>query len=1096
MFNFFRKTNLKKINRNIHTLKYTNNVEKILSTSCINFIEKIYNNNINDYNNTMKIRDDVNINKKYEFRNDTKNIRNSLWKIEDIPNNLKRRHVEITGPGNNKRMVINAFNSNANGYMLDLEDSMTPTWNNIINSHNNIHLAITKNLTDQKNTDQGIKKYKITNYNPPTFFVRTRGLHMTEHNLKFNNNPVPATIFDISTFLFHNADYLLKNNRGPYLYIPKLESFEDALLINNIIYDCEKVLSLPKGSVKVTCLIETFPAIFQTEEIIYALRDNIVALNCGRWDYLFSMIKSLGNQKVMNYRDELTMDKPFLESYVNQIVNTCHKRGILAIGGMSAFIPTNNKEKNKEILDIIIKDKEMEINRGCDGAWVAHPGLIDPIKELFESKITDNQINFLSEHETDLDNFTNFESSINVTEKELRKNINISLQYISAWLSGNGAVALNNLMEDLATSEISVFQIKQWLNSKHIIENNDDFYDLEKDKLNEIINDEFNNFLKDNQVLYANKHFYEARDVLKEYVFNNHKFLPDVGTKYLNMENNFKSVVWDKDTYHRISGSKGYLSGIELTKHRGNYLNKFLYEDRNSSYKFLGTSNGVSAVNVVAGGNGKVGPYAGGWQTNAMKNRLGMLLPDTLHVSPEEAANCAEEINNHLHRADAVQHIQKLDNPDMRTNSYYDLALLADMEQGWNTPEKTRISVIKAIQNGINVIHIEDQGEKKRCGHLGDKELNIYDDYALILKSANLAAQELLGPEQAEKHWVRFVARTDAYSAKRIVNSNKLYDPDNLEHKFVDWERGPTPDGKYLYLKQGINPETGRIWGLDLSIERCARVVDDGLASHVWMETPDADLHIAKDFLINVNKILVKKGKKAYGLYNHSPSFDWDIKFFAEADELSKLIINKFCSSNIELTINNLKNFIMENGDNIKGDHLFSEENYKKILINCRDYRKGNKNWKLELRYIINQKDNNYPFSNMKKKLKDDLDKGFRPRDFINEIIVDQRLDNFGVMLSSFGFDMHLITLPEFHVTAFNMHKLSQNFANVGINAFVKTTQRKERIKSETDHSFTYYKHQTATGTGVEAAFNNAVGSYDVNTLEDSTEQDDIKTRD
>jgi len=1096
MFNFFKKKSyLKKFSRNIYSFKNSTNVKKILNPSCINFIEKIYDNNIDDYNNVIKKRDYVNINNKYRFRNDTKKIRESLWKIDNIPDNLKIRHVEITGPGNNKRMIINALNSNANGYMLDLEDSMTPSWSNIINGHYNINLAVRKELKDKKMTENGMKVYSIKNYNQPTFFVRTRGLHMTEENLKFNNKSVPATIFDISTFLFNNAEYLLKNNMGPYLYIPKLESYEDALLINNIINDCENELSLPKGSVKVTCLIETFPAIFQTEEIIYALRDNIVALNCGRWDYLYSMIKSLGNQKVMDYRDELSMDKPFLESYVNQIVSTCHKRGILAIGGMSAFIPTNDKEKNKEILRKIYQDKELEIKRGCDGAWVAHPGLIDPIKELFESKMKDNQMHIIKETNYNDESFTNFESSMSVTELELKKNINISLQYISAWLSGNGAVAINNLMEDLATSEISVFQIKQWLNSRHLVQNDEHHYDLNNDKLNELIDNEFNYFLKSNQVMYANKHFYEAREILKEYVFNNHNFLPDVGTKYLNMENNFKSVTWDKDTYNRISGSKGYLSGIELTKHRGNYLNKFLYEDKNPAYKFLGTSNGVSAVNVVAGGNGKVGPYAGGWQTNAMKNRLGMLLPDTLHVSPEEAANCAEEINNHLHRADAVQHIQKLDNPKKMTNSYYDLALLADMEQGWNTPEKTRISVIKAIQNGINVIHIEDQGEKKRCGHLGDKELNIYDDYALILRSANLAAQELLGPEQAEKHWVRFVARTDAYSAKRIVNSNKLYDPDNLEHKFVDWKRGPTPDGKYLYLKQGVNPETGRKWGLDLSIERCARVVDDGLASHVWMETPDADLHVAKDFLVNVNKILSKKGKKANGLYNHSPSFDWDVKFFAEADELSTKIINNFCNSNMELTFDNLKEFIMENGDHVKGDHLFTDENLKKILINCKDHRKGNKNWKLELRYIVNQKDNNYPFANMKKKLKEELDKGFRPREFINEIIVDQRLDNFGIMLSSFGFDMHLITLPEFHVTAFNMHKLSQNFANIGINAFVKTTQREERIKSENDYSFTYYKHQTATGTGVEAAFNNAVGSYDVNTLEDSTEQDDIKTR-
>ena len=257
-----------------------------------------------------------------------------------------------------------------------------------------------------------------------------------------------------------------------------------------------------------------------------------------------------------------------------------------------------------------------------------------------------------------------------------------------------------------------------------------------------------------------------------------------------------------------------------------------------------------------------------------MGNRLNMCLPDTLHVAPEESANCAREINNHLHRADSVQNIQKLDNPDLRTVNYYDMAMLCDLEQGWCTPEKVRIATLLAIQNGINVIHIEDQGEKKRCGHLGDKELNTYDDYALIMRSANLAAQELLGPEQADKKWVRFVARTDALSAKRIHYSAKLLDPSNPEHKFVDFERGPTTDGKYLYLKQGINEETGNSWGLDLSIYRGARVIDEGLATHVWMETPDADLSVAKAHMDGINEILMPKGKRAQSLYNHSPSFD------------------------------------------------------------------------------------------------------------------------------------------------------------------------------------------------------------------------------
>ena len=609
--------------------------------------------------------------------------------------------------------------------------------------------------------------------------------------------------------------------------------------------------------------------------------------------------------------------------------------------------------------------------------------------------------------------------------------------------------------------------------------------------MHELINSEFEKMIKDNQVNYADRYFEKAKDILLSYIFNSFKFLPDVASKYLDSNNKFKSITWDDEQTKPLEGSKGYLFGPELTKHRGEYLNKFLYEENNTAYKFLGTSNGISAVNVVSGGNGVVGPYAGGWQTNAMKNRLNMLLPDTLHVVPEEAAKCAEEINNHLHRADAVQHIQKLENPQMKTNNYYDLALLADLEQGWNTPEKTRIAVIKSIQHGINVIHIEDQGEKKRCGHLGDKELNTYEDYALILRSANLAAQEILGKEQVEKNWVRFVARTDAYSAKRIVNSSNLYNKNNDEYKFIDWERGTSPDGKYLYLKQGVNPETGRRWGLDLSIERCAKVVDQGLASHVWMETPDADLQVAKDFLLNVNKILEKKNKKAYGLYNHSPSFDWDVKFFTDAEGLTNKIKN-LLDSNIEINHESILQCLKKDGELVKGDHLFNDKNINDILLNCKDYRMGKDNWFRSMSYFESNNNKTFEIS----KILDNLDKNnFRPLENITEIIVDQRLDNFGHMLSTFGFNMHLITLPEFHVTAFNMHKLSQNFANDGINAFVRTTQRQERIKSNSDHSFTYYKHQTATGTGVEAAFNKLVGSHDVNTLDDSTEQEDLKIR-
>ena len=714
-------------------------------------------------------------------------------------------------------------------------------------------------------------------------------------------------------------------------------------------------------------------------------------------------------------------------------------------------------------------DKINEIERGCDGAWVAHPGLVKPVKKLFSDKINDNQIEFIPDGKVTQEMLMDVPTVNILKEADLRNNINVCLQYISAWLSGNGAVALNGLMEDLATSEISVFQLKQWYNNNQMIYTG--YKELSgvvnKSLLDIVIDSEFKKIQVDNQVPYADRYYELANKILKEYIYGDFNFLPDVANKYLNIDNGFKGIKWDEETYKRISGSRGYLSGVELTKLRGEYLNKFLYEDNNPAYKFLGTSNGVSAVNVVAGGKGKVGPYAGGWQHNAMGNRLDMCLPDTLHVAPEESANCAKQINNHLHRADSVQHILKLNNPDLKTVDYYNMAMLCDLEQGWCTPEKTRIATLLAIQNGINVIHIEDQGEKKRCGHLGDKELNTYDDYALILRSANLAAQELLGPEQADKKWVRFVARTDALSAKRMHYSAKLLDKNHPEHKFIDWGKGPTPDGKYLYLKQGINEATGNPWGLDLSIYRGARVIDEGLATHVWMETPDADLNMAKAHMDGINNILLPKGKRAQSLYNHSPSFDWDVKFYSEAEKLTNKLIN-WSNKSLNNT-ESVKEAFLRNRDILQGDHLFHKEELENIYnllqnikVNIFEHDSYNKNINVEK---------------------------------INNIIVEGRLKNFGKQLSSFGCNMHLITLPEFHVTAYNMNILSEDFSENGINAFVKGTQRPERIHSENTHTYSYYKHQTATGTGVEAAFSEAVGSYDVNTLSESTEQDDLKKR-
>ena len=278
---------------------------------------------------------------------------------------------------------------------------------------------------------------------------------------------------------------------------------------------------------------------------------------------------------------------------------------------------------------------------------------------------------------------------------------------------------------------------------------------------------------------------------------------------------------------------------------------------------------------------------------------------------------------------------------------------------------------------------------------------------------------------------------------------------------------------------------------MDISIKRASRVVEEGLATHVWMETPDADLHVARDFLIGVNQHLQPCGKKAYGLYNHSPSFDWDLKFFREAEKTTEELLEFLQDS--DTFHKNLDLFFQGHGKNIFADNTISKERLEEITVHVHDYFHGEERWKdirknVEKQYI--------PLSSISRLVKKDLEHAvFEPKSEITKIIVNHRLETFSTQLSSFGYNLHLITLPEFHVTAYHMHQLSQEFAKLGIDAFVKSVQRPERLLAERDSTYTYYKHQTATGTGLEAYFSEIVGSSNVNALQDSTEQDDLKKR-
>lgn len=401
-----------------------------------------------------------------KFPRETITIRESAWVAGKIPNDLLDRRVEITGPVDRK-MIINALNSGAKTFMADLEDSNSPTWKNTIEGQKNLIDANKKtiSLIDAKKN----KTYKL---NPETavLIVRPRGLHLNERHLLINDKEVSGSLVDFGLYVFHNTKTLLEKGTAPYFYLPKLEHYLEARWWNEVFTFAEDYLKVEKGTFKATVLIETITASFQLDEIIYELRDHIVGLNCGRWDYIFSYIKKFRNHQnfVVPNRDQVTMTTPFMDAYSKLVIQRCHKRGISAIGGMAAQIPIKNDENANAIaLENVRKDKEREVKNGHDGTWVAHPALVSIAMSEFDKHmpganqlhITRDDINITEKDLVEIPKGT-------VTEAGIRKNINVGILYTEAWLRGHGAVALYNLMEDAATAEISRTQVWQWLKNE------------------------------------------------------------------------------------------------------------------------------------------------------------------------------------------------------------------------------------------------------------------------------------------------------------------------------------------------------------------------------------------------------------------------------------------------------------------------------------------------------------------------------------------------------------------------------------------------------------------------------------------------------
>ncbi len=397
-----------------------------------------------------------------DFDPATKHIREDDWRVADIPEVLQDRRVEITGPVDRK-MVINALNSGARVFMADFEDSSTPTWSNMVEGQLNLRDAVAGSI--EFTSPEG-KRYALKE-KTALLMVRPRGWHLDEKHLLCDGAPVSGSLFDFGLFAFHNARTLHERDLGPFYYLPKLEHWKEAELWEDVIAAAEQALDLPLGTIKVTVLIETLPAVFQMHEILHALRRRIVGLNCGRWDYIFSTIKTVRAHadRVLPERGQVTMTAPFLKNYSELLIQTCHRRGALAMGGMAAQIPINNDAAaNEKALDKVRADKLREVTAGHDGTWVAHPGLIPIAEAIFDEHMPGpNQLHQTRpEVRADQDSLLAFPEGT-ITEAGLRSNIEVAIRYLAAWIDGLGCVPIHHLMEDAATAEISRTQLWQWL---------------------------------------------------------------------------------------------------------------------------------------------------------------------------------------------------------------------------------------------------------------------------------------------------------------------------------------------------------------------------------------------------------------------------------------------------------------------------------------------------------------------------------------------------------------------------------------------------------------------------------------------------------
>jgi malate synthase len=400
-----------------------------------------------------------------DFLSETADTREREWTVAPVPDELQQRWVEITGP-TDRKLVINALNSGADGFMADFEDANSPTWRNLVEGQLNLRHAIERTITYDGSDGS---HYELGD-DPATLLVRPRGWHLPERHLVIDSEPVSGSLFDFGMYFFHCGPPLLARGSAPYLYLPKLESHREARLWNDVFCFAQDAVGVDRGTIKATVLIETLPAAFEMDEILYELREHSAGLNAGRWDYIFSAIKCFPDrpEMVLPDRADVTMTVPFMRAYTELLAATCHRRGAHAMGGMAALIPSRRDEQaNTKALDAVRADKQREVEQGYDGTWVAHPDLVGVAREVFQRGL-EGAANQLGRQRDDVrvdaaDLVDLASTPGEITEAGLRTDISIGFQYVSFWLGGRGAAAINSMMEDAATAEISRSQIWQWV---------------------------------------------------------------------------------------------------------------------------------------------------------------------------------------------------------------------------------------------------------------------------------------------------------------------------------------------------------------------------------------------------------------------------------------------------------------------------------------------------------------------------------------------------------------------------------------------------------------------------------------------------------